>query len=92
MAAGGYPDAYAQGQVISGLDDAVAEDCKVFHAGTVQQGEQVVTGGGRVLCVCALGETIQTAQLKAYETVKKIHWPEVYYRDDIGFKAIKSLS
>jgi phosphoribosylamine--glycine ligase len=89
MAAGGYPDAYRKGDVISGLPEVEQEDRKVFHAGTQQQGEQIVTAGGRVLCACALGEDIKTAQENAYQLVKQIHWDNVYYRSDIGFKAIQ---
>lgn len=88
MAAGGYPDTYQQGAVIAGLPAQETEGSKVFHAGTQQEGNAVITAGGRVLCACALGDTIQDAQVKAYALVKKIHWDNVYYRTDIGFKAI----
>lgn len=88
MAAGGYPDAYGQGAVIGGLPEHGTDGCKVFHAGTRLQGNDVVTSGGRVLCVCALGDTIKQAQDKAYELVGQIHWENAYYRTDIGFKAI----
>ena len=90
MAEGGYPDSYQTGAVISGLPSLEREDSKVFHAGTGVQGENCVTAGGRVLCVCALGENIKTAQQKAYQWVEKIHWEHAYYRTDIGFKAIAS--
>lgn len=89
MAAGGYPDNYHSGDVISGLPNVESADSKVFHAGTAWQGENVVTAGGRVLCVCALGADIKTAQQKAYQLVEKIQWDAVYYRTDIGFKAIQ---
>jgi phosphoribosylamine--glycine ligase len=89
MAAGGYPDEYRKGDMISGLPATDSEISKVFHAGTALQGEQVITTGGRVLCACALGEDIKTAQEKAYQLVKQICWDDVYYRTDIGFKAIK---
>jgi phosphoribosylamine---glycine ligase len=89
MAAGGYPDTYQQDAVISGLPDHEMDDAKVFHAGTQIQGDAIVTAGGRVLCACALGDTIKEAQAKAYELVKDIHWDNAYYRTDIGFKAIK---
>jgi phosphoribosylamine---glycine ligase len=88
MAAGGYPNAYQQGAVITGLPDQEMEGTKVFHAGTQIQGDAIVTAGGRVLCVCALGDTIKEAQAKAYEVAKDIHWDNAYYRTDIGFKAI----
>lgn len=89
MAAGGYPDQYHQGDVISGLPEQIIPDTKVFHAGTRQQDGQIVTAGGRVLCVCALGETVQEAQGRAYQQVTQINWNNVYFRTDIGFKAIK---
>ena len=89
LAAGGYPDAYRQGDVISGLPAQNYEDRKVFHAGTQQVGGNIVTSGGRVLCACALGQDIQEAQTKAYELVDTIYWNGIYYRTDIGFKAIK---
>ena len=90
LAAGGYPDTYQKGAVISGLPTQEQEDSKVFHAGTQQVGGDIVTAGGRVLCACALGDDIQKAQIKAYELANGIHWDKVYYRTDIGFKAIKS--
>lgn len=89
MTAGGYPDAYQQGAVITGLPEKEADDAKVFHAGTQMQGDDIVTAGGRVLCACALGDTIKEAQTKAYELANGIHWDNVYYRTDIGFKAIR---
>jgi phosphoribosylamine--glycine ligase len=88
MAAGGYPEQYRKGDVIEGLDSVDAGDCKVFHAGTQLQDEAVVTSGGRVLCVCALGDTIADARSKAYHCVNAIHWPGVYYRSDIGYRAL----
>ena len=88
MAAGGYPDDYRKGDVIFGLPVNENDEAKVFHAGTALQGEQIVTAGGRVLCACALGEDIKTAQEKAYQLVNQIHWNDVYFRTDIGFKAI----
>ncbi len=89
MAESGYPFSYAKGNRITGLDDVDAAT-KVFHAGTAKQAGDVVTSGGRVLCVCALDEDLQQAQMKAYQGVKKISWGSEYYRTDIGFKAIKS--
>jgi len=88
MAEGGYPDAYDQGDIITGLPEQENESTKVFHAGTKVQGDTIVTAGGRVLCVCALGDNIQEAQSKAYSLVKAIHWDNAYYRTDIGYKAI----
>ena len=89
MAAGGYPDDYRKGDVIEGLDSVAGGDCKVFHAGTQMQDESVVTSGGRVLCVCALGDRVAEAQQKAYDCVNAIHWKDVYYRTDIGYRAIE---
>jgi phosphoribosylamine--glycine ligase len=92
LAAGGYPDAYQKGAAISGLPAQEHEDSKVFHAGTQQVGNDIVTAGGRVLCACALGSDIQEAQAKAYVLANSIHWDNIYYRTDIGFKAIKTDS
>jgi phosphoribosylamine--glycine ligase len=90
MAAGGYPeDNYRKGDVISGLDQVNAADLKVFHAGTALDADgQVITSGGRVLCVTALGENVTAAQQRAYEGVKIVQWQEAYYRDDIGYRAV----
>ncbi len=90
LAAGGYPDEYAKGHPISGLPSDISSEYKVFHAGTIQVGDQVVTAGGRVLCACALGDSIAQAQQKAYELCRQIDWQDVYFRTDIGFKAIRS--
>ena len=89
LAAGGYPDSYPKGNEISGLPNTETSDTKVFHAGTRLVNDQVVTAGGRVLCACALGNDIQQAQEKAYQLTQKITWDKVYYRTDIGFKALK---
>ena len=88
MAAGGYPDDYRKGDVISGLPTTDAENCKVFHAGTQQENGNVVTTGGRVLCVTSLGDTVEEAQAIAYQTVDKIQWKDAYFRRDIGHRAI----
>ncbi len=90
LAAGGYPDVYQNGAVITGLTNQVHENSKVFHAATRQVGNELVTAGGRVLCACALGQDIKEAQSKAYDLANSIHWDNVYYRTDIGFKAIKN--
>ncbi len=90
MAAGGYPESYPKGDVITGIDDANADDTKVFHAGTSSNDNgDVTTNGGRVLCVTALGENVTAAQKRAYEGVAKVNWDKVYYRTDIGHRAVK---
>ena len=88
LASGGYPDAYAKGDVISGLDTNTATDRKVFHAGTTLRGKDVVTNGGRVLCATALGATVTQAQHAAYELIGTLHWNNVYFRRDIAYRAI----
>jgi phosphoribosylamine--glycine ligase len=89
MVAGGYPGDYAKGAVIHGLPQlATQEDLQIFHAGTEQQGDQVVTAGGRVLGVTALGASVADAQQRAYSAVRAIHWDKVTYRRDIGYRAI----
>jgi len=89
LAAAGYPESYRKGDIIEGLSAVVADsDCKVFHAGTQESAGDVVTSGGRVLCVCALGNTIAEAREKAYACVGGIHWPGMYYRTDIGYRAL----
>ncbi|KPJ96943.1 MAG: phosphoribosylamine--glycine ligase [Gammaproteobacteria bacterium SG8_15] len=90
MAAGGYPDSYNKGDVIEGLPPVGADEnnCKVFHAGTKRADGNIVTNGGRVLCVVALGNSVKQAQAEAYKLVQQIHWPNVYFRKDIGHRAI----
>jgi phosphoribosylamine--glycine ligase len=88
MAAGGYPASYAKGKIISGLDYADSNTQKVFHAGTATDGDNVVTSGGRVLCVVGLGDTVAEAAQDAYAAVDKINWEDVYLRRDIGHRAI----
>ncbi|HEV56974.1 MAG TPA: phosphoribosylamine--glycine ligase [Phycisphaerales bacterium] len=88
LAAGGYPDAYEKGDVIHGLPAQDEPDRKVFHAGTAERNGEVVTNGGRVLCAVALGETAREAQKKAYELTRRIDWAGVYYRTDIGYRAV----
>ncbi len=88
MAAGGYPGDYRKGDVISGLDGLDCDTVKVFHAGTGGKHGRVLTNGGRVLCVTALGDDVYEAQSRAYDAVGRIHWDGVYYRTDIGFRAV----
>ncbi len=86
MAAAGYPEAPRSGDPIDGLP-APDADCRVFHAGTALAAERVITAGGRVLCVTALGDTIRAAQRRAYETVDRIHFEGAQFRRDIGHRA-----
>jgi len=88
LAAGGYPNAYAKGDIIKGLPSTESNTTKIFHAGTRLIDGQVTTNGGRVLCACALGDTLKQAQDKAYNLTQQISWDKVYYRTDIGFKAL----
>ncbi len=90
MAAKGYPGNYERGLVIQGLSEAARlTDVKVFHAGTRREGDRVLTDGGRVLGVTALGDTLADAQRRAYEAVNRIHFPGVFYRRDIAAKALR---
>ncbi|MGD8829566.1 MAG: phosphoribosylamine--glycine ligase [Pseudomonadales bacterium] len=88
MAAGGYPDDYEKGDVITGLDGLDATDLKVFHAGTRLDGGRVVTSGGRVLCVVGLGTDVAAARIRAYEGVAAVKWRRRYFRTDIGHRAL----
>jgi len=89
LAAEGYPGGYRKGDEISGLDAADAASCKVFHAGTgVSDDGRVVTSGGRVLCVTALGDTVGAATAQAYAGVEMVRWPGAAYRRDIAYRAI----
>lgn len=87
LAAGGYPLKYGSGDTISGLNDDLAKT-KVFHAGTALEGDAVVTSGGRVLCVVALGDTAADAQALAYSRIESVEWQDMYYRRDIGYRAV----
>ena len=88
LAARGYPESYARGEIISNIPHDI-EAGKIFHAGTAIDSEgNIVSNGGRVLCAVALGDNIATAQSRAYELVRQINWDGAYYRTDIGFKAI----
>jgi len=87
MAAGGYPGDYAKGDVIS-LPDQTPEGTKIFQAGTALKDSQVVTAGGRVLCVTALGNSVTEAQARAYDVLKNVSWNGAFYRTDIAYRAI----
>ena len=88
MAAGGYPASYRKGAKITGLADLISNSVKVFHAGTALDGGDVVTSGGRVLCVVGLGDTVAAASDAAYAQVERISWDNVFFRRDIGHRAI----
>jgi phosphoribosylamine--glycine ligase len=89
LASAGYPGKYQKGLPISGIEAAEEdEDIVVFHAGTKRNGGQLVTNGGRVLCVTATARNLVEAQKKAYAAVKKIHFDGMQYRTDIGDKAL----
>ncbi|MCK9285522.1 MAG: phosphoribosylamine--glycine ligase [Rhodocyclaceae bacterium] len=89
LAAAGYPDNPRKGDAIHGLPERAAADAHVFHAGTATAAGHVVTSGGRVLCVTALGDTAKLAQNRAYELAESIHFDGAQYRRDIGYRAIK---
>ena len=89
MAAEGYPGKPRTGDTINTWDVPELEDSKIFHAGTRVEGEHVVTAGGRVLCVCALGDSVQDAQKRAYSAVAGISWHGEFHRHDIGWRAIE---
>ncbi len=88
MVAAGYPGEYKKGQTLVGLD-FINDDVKVFHAGTMFGRGTIITTGGRVLCVTSLGDTVSQAREKAYKQLVKISWRELYYRSDIGRRAIE---
>jgi len=88
LAAGGYPGDYAKGERIEGLDAAAKIDGKVFHAGTALKDGQIVTNGGRVLCATAIGASVADAQQQAYRLAEQIRWNGMFYRKDIGYRAI----
>jgi phosphoribosylamine--glycine ligase len=91
MASGGYPGSYAKGRIIRGLDDAAKlPNTKVFHAGTAKSGNEIVTNGGRVLGVTALGQDLKAAQAAAYAAVERIHFDGAHFRRDIAAKAMRS--
>jgi phosphoribosylamine--glycine ligase len=88
MAAKGYPLNYEKGHLISGLDSDFPAHVKVFHAGTAVSESGTITSGGRVLCVCALGDSVSEAQYEAYRASEHISWNGAIKRRDIGYRAI----
>lgn len=91
MASGGYPKSYSKGIEINGLTDGQLDGVTVYHAGTKRDGDKLVTSGGRVLGVTALGESIEDALAKSYAGVEKIKFDGAHYRKDIGQKALNAL-
>jgi phosphoribosylamine---glycine ligase len=90
MATKGYPGDYGKGFVIGGLEDAAkVEGVEIFHAGTKASGGKILSNGGRVLNVCAVGKTVTEAQQRAYQAVDRIRWPEGFCRRDIGWQAVE---
>jgi len=88
LVSGGYPGTYNKGEVIDGLDTPQGDHLKVFHAGTAERDGDIVTNGGRVLCATALGDSVSEAQAAAYALANSINWNNVYFRNDIAYRAI----
>jgi phosphoribosylamine--glycine ligase len=88
LAAAGYPDEPRRGDPIAGLDAAPGEGVKIFHAGTELRDGRVLTAGGRVLCVTALGASVGAARERAYDAIARISWPGMHFRRDIGHRAV----
>lgn len=88
LASGGYPASYDKGKVIAGLELKSAQQQKIFHAGTRLVDDKILTDGGRVLCATALGKTVTEAQKRAYDLAQGVQWDGVYFRTDIGYRAI----
>jgi phosphoribosylamine---glycine ligase len=82
----GYPGSYEKGFEITGLDKEVGKDSVVFHAGTLSDGEKILTNGGRVLCVSSFAETIYEAVDKSRDVLEQIDFDGIYYRRDIGYE------
>ena len=90
MSSFGYPESYETGKEISGLDALFdKDDTKVFHSGTLIENNNILTNGGRVLCVTALGDNLIQSKVNVYSAVKQIDWDGKYYRKDIGFRVMK---
>ncbi len=93
MASGGYPGSYEKGKPISGIEQAESQEgIVVFHAGTKKSGDTLVTSGGRVLGVTALGQDLAAARQRAYEAVSCIHWQGQFHREDIAQDAVQQLA
>ncbi len=91
MAAKGYPGDYQKGTRIEGLDDAAkVEGVEIFHAGTAAKDGANLANGGRVLNVCAMGQTVTEAQARAYQATDRIDWPDGFYRRDIAWQAVEA--
>lgn len=88
LVSAGYPDSVSKGDVINGLDNSFDETVKVFHAGTREDNGNIVTAGGRVLCVTGLGEGVTQAQEATYDAIRNINWEGMFYRKDIGYRAV----
>ncbi|MFP6796922.1 MAG: phosphoribosylamine--glycine ligase [Pseudomonadales bacterium] len=88
LASGGYPDNYDTGHEIHGLAHEI-DGTKLFHAGTREDGGRVITAGGRVLCAVGMGSSVGEAQARAYQRVDGIGWKDMYYRSDIGHRAVR---
>ena len=88
MAAKGYPNSDKKGEKIELPQEPL--DCKIFHAGTIENQGNILSNGGRVLCVTSLGYDIKDSQKKAYDLIKNVKWQTPYYRTDIGFKGVST--
>ncbi len=88
LASNGYPAGSSKGDVITGLDSKFPANVKIFHAGTVIKNGQIVTAGGRVFCATGLGTNVTQAQKAVYQAVEKINWNGMFYRSDIGYRAV----
>ena len=90
MAAKGYPGHYITNSEIRGLENINSNEAIIFHAGTKIENNKLLSNGGRVLNVCACGDTILEAKVKVYAAIDKIDWPHGFYRRDIGWRVIES--
>jgi phosphoribosylamine--glycine ligase len=88
LAAAGYPENVAKGDVISGLHSLLPDNVKVFHAGTARSNDQVITAGGRVLCVVGMADSVSEARQVTYQAIRGISWRGMFYREDIGYRAL----